>query len=49
MIYFTDGSHDALINMKSKDIALKAASAWKRMAAKPYVDDRAKESESTKS
>ena len=49
MIYFTDGSRDALINVKSKDIALKAASAWKRMGAKPYVDDHAKESESIQS
>jgi hypothetical protein len=39
MIYFTDGSRDAVVNVRSRDIALKSASAWKRLGAKPYEDD----------
>ncbi|GAB7355511.1 hypothetical protein MBLNU459_g5999t2 [Dothideomycetes sp. NU459] len=38
VLYISDGSRDTIIHTASKEVALKSASAWKRMGAKPFED-----------
>lgn len=39
MVNISDGETELLFQSKTKDITLHAASGWKHMGIKPYVDD----------
>ncbi|OQE15061.1 hypothetical protein PENFLA_c034G06156 [Penicillium flavigenum] len=39
VVYLTDGLRDMLLTSKSKEIALKSESCWKRMGATPFLDE----------